>query len=126
VSAAAAGARVAARVWGAAELCALGHESASGMGPPQLGAGPWEAGARGMGHRLLRWATRGGERRGKCAGPRKERKEKAGRATEQADYRKELGWDFSFMHLFFSLSISFLPFLFKFSFSFEFQIYHAL
>jgi hypothetical protein len=62
----------------------------------------------------------------KCAGSRKEREEEVGWATEQAGSGKELGWAFSFMLHFFSLSISFLPFLFKFSFSFEFQIYHAL
>jgi hypothetical protein len=96
-----------------------------------MGRHSWELG-RGRQGRAA-WAAgcsdgprEGGEGREKCAGPRKEREEEAGRATEQADYRKELGWDFSFMHLFFSLSISFLLFLFKFSFSFEFQIYHAL
>jgi hypothetical protein len=64
------------------------------------------------------WALRGWAR--ELGWPRGRRGEGMGQ-----DWGKDYGL-FSFMLLFFSLSISFLPFLFKFNFSFEFQIYHAL
>ena len=75
-----------------------------------MGLRDWELG-HGMQGRAA-WAAgctdgplEGGEGREKCAGPRKEREEEAGRAIEQAGYGKELGWAFSlFLHfLFFSL-----------------------
>jgi hypothetical protein len=64
------------------------------------------------------WASRGWAR--ELDWPRGRRGEGMGQ-----DWGKDYGL-FSFMILFFSLSISFLPFLFKFNFSFELQIYHAL
>jgi hypothetical protein len=61
-----------------------------------------------VGRRLHSWATRGGEGREKCAGPRKQREEEEGRAAEQTDYGEELGWAFPFSFLF----LYFLFFLF--------------
>jgi hypothetical protein len=66
-----------------------------------------------------------GEGEGAWAGVA-ERPKKGERATiGENEGERSLGF-FSFMSLFFSLSISLLPFLFKIAFSFEFKIYHAL
>jgi hypothetical protein len=77
------------------------------MGCGRQGHAPWAASC-------TNGPCQGGEGREKCAGPRKEREEEAGRAIEQAGYGKELGWAFSlFLHfLFFLFSIFLLSNLF--------------
>jgi hypothetical protein len=96
--------------WGArvgrGDRGALGHREGgnnwvSRKGKEGMGLRDWELG-HGMQGRAA-WAAgctdgplEGGEGREKCAGPRKERGEEPGRATEQASYGEELGWAFPF------------------------------
>jgi hypothetical protein len=93
-------------------------------------------GARALGLRGRGWAARAGPRErerdgtGQAARAGCQVRALLGRGGSEVGRRDGLGrkkcWAFSFMLLFFTLSISFLPFLFKLGFSFEFQIYHAL